>query len=155
MVGFIPQPEADGDYTEMQDIFKSEAERTFRPEFLNRLDEVVVFKRLSALETSAIVRLETEKVIARLKEENLNVRLSDKAYRFLEKEGFDFQMGARPLKRAISQHLEDRLSEELLTGEIHSGDEITISADANLTRLTFKVSKNVGVQFIKPEDCRV
>ncbi|MFH0797463.1 MAG: ATP-dependent Clp protease ATP-binding subunit [Candidatus Omnitrophota bacterium] len=155
VVGFIPQEEAQVDYAEMQDIFKSEAERTFRPEFLNRLDEVVVFKSLSASETSAIVRLETEKVIARLKEENLNVRLNDKAYRFLEKEGFDPQMGARPLKRAISQHLEDRLSEELLTGDIHPGDEITISADANLTRLTFKVSKNVGVQFIEPEGCRV
>ncbi|MBU2495000.1 MAG: ATP-dependent Clp protease ATP-binding subunit, partial [Candidatus Omnitrophica bacterium] len=142
-LGFVSRKEDLMEYREMQTLLKSEAERVFRPEFLNRIDEVVVFKSLSAEDASAIVRLEVGKVMERLKEENLLVSLAEKAYRFLEKEGFNAQLGARPLKRVITKHIEDRLSEELLSGNLHPGDTIMISADSGNKRLNIQVKKTL------------
>ena len=109
---------------------KLEAERVFRPEFLNRLDEIVVFKSLSQDNASDIVRLEVEKVTGRLKEENLTVILDEKAYRFLEKEGFNARLGARPLKRVIQRLILDPLSIKIVTNEISEGSRILIDEKA-------------------------
>ena len=141
-LGFASRKEGLMEYREMQALLKTEAEKVFRPEFLNRIDEIVVFKNLSPEDASAIVRLEVGKVLERLKEENLSVSLDEKAYRFLEKEGFNAQSGARPLKKAITKHIEDRLSEELLSGNLHAGDAVSISVAPAGARLDVQV-KNI------------
>ena len=143
ILGFVSRKEGLMEYREMQTLLKLEAEKVFRPEFLNRIDEVVVFKSLSVKDAFAIVRLEVGKVLERLKEENLLVRLDEKAYRFLEKEGFNAQLGARPLKKVITKHIEDRLSEELLSGNLHPGDTVVISADSGNKRLNIQVKKTL------------
>jgi len=143
-VGFISQKEGlVADYEEMRSILKSEAEKTFQPEFLNRLDEIVVFKTLGGKEAAAIVRLEVNRILSRLQEENLKVAVDEKAYGFLEKEGFDPNLGARPLKRALAVHLEDRISEGLLSGDFHAGDEIIVSVDEAAAKLTFRAVQPV------------
>jgi ATP-dependent Clp protease ATP-binding subunit ClpC len=150
ILGFVSQKEELPEYREMQTLLKLEAEKVFRSEFLNRIDEVVVFKSLSPEDASAIVRLEVGKVMERLKEENLRVDLDEKAYRFLEKEGFDAQLGARPLKRVITKHIEDRLSEELLSGNIHPGDTVLISADSAKKRLNIRVRTTLQKTAVTP-----
>ncbi len=130
IVGFISEEKARIDHQEMEAILRSEAEKTFRPELLNRLDEIVVFKPLKHEDALAIVHLEVEKLKERLREKNITITLDEKAYLFLEKKGFDPELGARPLKRAITKYIEDRLSEEMLSGTLHSGDSVLISVDS-------------------------
>jgi ATP-dependent Clp protease ATP-binding subunit ClpC len=103
-------------YERMRNILKQEMENYFRPEFLNRVDEVVVFHKLNREDLTRIVDLEISKVAKRLKEKDLALELSDEARDFLLEKGTDEKFGARPLRRAIEHHLEDPLSENLLRG---------------------------------------
>lgn len=112
-----------------------EVKKTFRPEFLNRLDEIIVFHPLDQNHLLKIVDLEVEKVGQRLKEQNLTITLSNEAREFLKNVGTDPQFGARPLRRAISRYLEDPLSEEILKGRILTGSHILVKCAEN--RLTF------------------
>jgi ATP-dependent Clp protease ATP-binding subunit ClpB len=108
----------------------------FRPEFLNRVDEIVIFDRLSDKEIGKIVDIQLARLEKRLGKQNLKLELSDKARAFLAKEGYDPAYGARPLKRVIQQKILDPLSMEILDGKIHEGQ--TIVADASGGELTFK-----------------
>ena len=96
----------------------------FRPEFLNRIDEIIHFDRLSDRDLEAIVRIQLQRVIARLAKQNLHLTLSDEALRYIADQGYDPAYGARPLKRAIQRHLLDPLSLELLEGKFTEGDHI-------------------------------
>ncbi len=116
----------DSAYNDMKGRVMEELRRTFRPEFLNRVDDLIVFHPLSEGEISQIVDLLALDLKKRLDEYGLHFTLSDGAKAFLAKEGFDPQYGARPLKRAIQRHIEDRLSEALLSGEINRGDHVAI-----------------------------
>nr|NNM91486.1 ATP-dependent Clp protease ATP-binding subunit [Bacilli bacterium] len=116
----------DSAYNDMKGRIMEELRRTFRPEFLNRVDDLIVFHPLSEGEISQIVDLLALDLKKRLDEYGLHFTLSDGAKAFLAKEGFDPQYGARPLKRAIQRHIEDRLSEALLSGEINRGDHVAI-----------------------------
>ena len=116
----------DSAYNDMKGRVMEELRRTFRPEFLNRVDDLIVFHPLSETEISQIVDLLALDLKKRLDEYGLHFTLSDGAKAFLAKEGFDPQYGARPLKRAIQRHIEDRLSEALLSGEINRGDHVAI-----------------------------
>jgi ATP-dependent Clp protease ATP-binding subunit ClpB len=108
----------------------------FRPEFLNRVDEIVIFDRLTDKEIGKIVDIQLARLEKRLGKQNLKLELSDKARAFLGKEGYDPAYGARPLKRVIQQKILDPLSMEILDGKIHEGQ--TIVADASGGELTFK-----------------
>ena len=108
----------------------------FRPEFLNRVDEIVIFDRLSDKEIGKIVDIQLTRLEKRLAKQNLKLELSDKARVYLAKEGYDPAYGARPLKRVIQQKILDPLSMEILDGKIHEGQ--TIIADASGGELTFK-----------------
>ena len=106
----------------------------FRPEFLNRIDETVIFDRLDREELGGIVQLQHERVKARLKKQGLILNLSEEAVEFMGNQGYDPIYGARPLKRAIQSSLLDPLSLALLDGRFASGDEITASvADGELS----------------------
>lgn len=113
-------------YEAMREKVLAELKKSFRPEFLNRIDESIVFHPLDEAHISEIVKLMSEELRKRLKEQEIDFSLTESAMKFLAKEGFDPTYGARPLRRAIQKHIEDRLSEELLRGTIKKGDTVQI-----------------------------
>ena len=133
-LGFTAAQDAERDYNNMKDKVLEELKKSFRPEFLNRIDETIVFHSLEEEHIAEIVTLMAEELRKRLKEQDIDFVLTDEAKKFLAKEGFDPTYGARPLRRAIQKHIEDRLSEELLKGNIKKGDQVTIDVeDGQLT----------------------
>jgi ATP-dependent Clp protease ATP-binding subunit ClpC len=118
---------------------KEELNHVFNPEFLNRLDDVIVFHPLSKEQIHQIVGVMVKEVQRRLGEEELSLRLTEGAADFLAKNGFDENFGARPLKRAIQRFIEDPLSEKILLGEFAKGDEIEVDVAADGTKLEFRV----------------
>jgi ATP-dependent Clp protease ATP-binding subunit ClpC len=119
---------------------KEELQHTFNPEFLNRLDDVIVFHQLSREHIAKIVGVMLREVQKRLADEELTLKLSDAGSDFLAKNGFDEMYGARPLKRAIQRYIEDPLSEKILLGEFSKGDEIEVDVAEDGTKLQFRVS---------------
>ncbi|HHV41644.1 MAG TPA: AAA domain-containing protein, partial [Clostridiaceae bacterium] len=135
ILGFEPVQEEEKSYAEMRDRVLDELKRTFRPEFLNRVDETIVFHSLNEEHIRAIVTLMVNEVNARLTEKEISIDVTDKAKDLLAKEGYDPMYGARPLRRVIQKRIEDRLSEELLKRNISTGDVVLIDADED--ELTF------------------
>ncbi len=112
--------------------------KTFRPEFINRIDEIIIFEPLSEEDVVAIVNLQMRDVQARLAEHGeLTIELTDEAKRWLAHQGYDEDFGARPLKRAIQRFVESPLSVRLLKGEVQSGDRVHIDVDEEEDQLTF------------------
>ncbi len=114
------------EYENMRDRMMEELRRTFRPEFLNRIDEVIVFHALDEGHIRQIASLMANELQKRLKEQDMDFYLTEEALNFLAKEGFDPNYGARPLRRAIQKNIEDKLSEEILKGTIQKGDTVKI-----------------------------
>jgi ATP-dependent Clp protease ATP-binding subunit ClpC len=112
------------DYDEMKDKVLGELKRIFRPEFLNRIDGVMVFHALNREQIKAIVDLEVEKVCERLSSHELSLQLSEEAREYLAEKGYDARLGARPLRRVIQTEVEDTLSEGLLEGRFSQGDTV-------------------------------
>jgi ATP-dependent Clp protease ATP-binding subunit ClpC len=123
-------------YEEMRDRILDEAKKTFRPEFLNRLDDVLVFRSLTKEDLVEILDLEIGKVMERLMARKIQLKLDAGAKDFLVEKGYDPEYGARPMRRAVERHLEDPLAEEILKGEVHDGDPIHVSAEEN--KLVFR-----------------
>jgi len=114
------------EYENMRDRVMAELRKTFRPEFLNRIDEVIVFHALEETHIRQIASLMAKELQKRLKEQDMDFELTDAALDYLVKEGFDPIYGARPLRRAIQKNIEDKLSEEILKGTIQKGDKVII-----------------------------
>ena len=133
-IGFTNSPD-EIDYDKMREQIMDEAKRAFRPEFLNRLDDVIVFRSLTREDLLEILDLELAKIVDRLKAKNINLKLDDKAREFLVEKGYDPQYGARPMRRAVERYLEDPLAEEILRDIVHDGDPVEVSADDE--KLTF------------------
>ena len=125
------KPDNANQYEDMKTKVMDDLKKTFRPEFLNRVDEIIVFHSLDQAQISQIVDLMVNDLQKRLHEQEIEFTLSDEAKQFLAKEGFDPQYGARPLKRAIQRHIEDKLSEALLTARIKRGDQLVIDVNGN------------------------
>jgi ATP-dependent Clp protease ATP-binding subunit ClpC len=121
------------------DKVRDELKNVFNPEFLNRLDDVIVFHPLNREHISQIVSVLLKDVRKRLSEEELSLKLTDPATDFLVKHGYDEQYGARPLKRAIQKFIEDPLSEKILMGDFSRGDEIEVDVSPDGERLDFRV----------------
>src|SRR5437762_1408487 len=115
-------------YEKMKAMLKQEMERNFRPEFLNRVDDIIVFRGLTKEDLKHIIDIELKKVSKRLKEKSLTLVMSDEAKELLIERGTSLEFGARPLRRAIEHLLEDPLSEKLLRGEFNGRDMITVRA---------------------------
>lgn len=124
-VGFNVQDE-NRDYKDMKDKVMGELKRAFRPEFINRIDEIIVFHSLEKKHLKEIVTLMSDQLTKRLKEQDLSIELTADAIEKVAEEGVDLEYGARPLRRAIQKHVEDRLSEELLKGQIDKGQHIVL-----------------------------
>ena len=118
-------------YEKMRDRIMDEARRAFRPEFLNRLDDIIVFRSLTKPDLIQILDLEIAKVGERLKARGINLVLDEAAKNFLVEKGHDPDYGARPMRRAVEQHLEDPLAEEIMRGHLHANEpvEVTVVED--------------------------
>lgn len=133
------------DYDKMREQIMDEAKRAFRPEFLNRLDDVIVFRSLNRENLLLILDLELAKIVDRLKAKNINLKLDSKAREFLVDKGYEPQYGARPMRRAVERYLEDPLAEEILRDIVHDGDPVEISADDEKLTFSQKTSATQAV----------
>ena len=125
-------------YQDMKQRLLDEMKKTFKPEFLNRLDDVIVFQSLTRENLQRIVELEIKEVADRLKDKNISILLSPEAMEFFVTKGFDPTFGARPLKRTIQRFLEDPLAEEIIAGRFTDGSTINVKHNAHKDVLTFE-----------------
>ena len=144
-VGFNVQ-DITKDHKAMQKRILEELKKTFRPEFLNRIDETVVFHSLSKDEIHSIVQIMSRAIVKRLKEQDIQVKITPAAIDVIGKAGFDPEYGARPIRRALQKEIEDRLSEALLGGEIHLGDQVTVGASKGKITLNVRLPKKYVVE---------
>ena len=138
-LGFGAMSEDDADFEGMKEKILEEAKKEYKPEFLNRLDDLVVFKMLEKESLSSIVDLEIDKLLVRLKEKEIGLELNASARDFLIVEGYDPNFGARPMRRAVERHLEDPLAEALLRSEFKAGDVVEVSHEDDAKELSFEV----------------
>jgi ATP-dependent Clp protease ATP-binding subunit ClpC len=133
------KPLGEHEYDAMRDKLLEEAKKAFKPEFINRLDDIIVFHQLTKNDLMKIVDLEVEKVLARVKAKEVHIELESTAKEFLIEKGYDPTYGARPMRRAVEKYLEDPFAEELLRGNVKAGDAVQVSgADG---KLIFRVSE--------------
>ena len=126
------------DHQAMQKRILEELKKAFRPEFLNRVDETVVFQSLGEGEIHEIVKIMSKAIIKRLSNQDIQLKITPSAIDVIGKAGFDPEYGARPIRRALQKEVEDRLSEALLSGQIHLGDKVTIGASKGSITLNVK-----------------
>jgi len=122
-------------------IIENALKKSFAPEFLNRIDDVVVFNTLEKEHINKIIDIELEKLLLRIKDLGYHLKLSDKAKDYIAEKGFDKQYGARPLKRAIQKYIEDALAEEIISSHVETGDSIIIDLDDKSQELNIKIEK--------------
>ena len=136
-MGFSPINDQNS-YEKMREKIMDEAKRQFRPEFLNRLDDIIVFRSLTKPDLIQILDLEIKKVMQRLKGKRLELVLDEKAKDFLVEKGYDPTYGARPMRRSVERFLEDPLAEEILKGSLHEGEPVQVTVENN--KLVFSQS---------------
>ncbi|QPT52826.1 ATP-dependent Clp protease ATP-binding subunit [Rothia kristinae] len=128
-VGFQSADDATTNYERMQAKVQEELKEHFRPEFLNRVDDIIVFPQLTEKEIIQIVDLFVARLAERLRDQDMSIELTDAAKRLLAERGYDPAMGARPLRRTMQRMIEDQLSEKILFGEISAGEKITVDVE--------------------------
>jgi ATP-dependent Clp protease ATP-binding subunit ClpC len=142
-LGFATRRDGDdaekSQYERMKDKVMAEVRKAFRPEFLNRIDDIIVFHELSEPQLETIVSLMVKELQQRLADRRLTIEITGAASAYLVKKGYDPAYGARPLRRAIEQYLENPLASRLLSGEVKEGD--TVVVDHSKEGLTFKVAE--------------
>jgi ATP-dependent Clp protease ATP-binding subunit ClpC len=142
VMGFGGNQRDETKYDVMRDKILEEAKKVLKPEFINRLDDLIVFHPLAKKELYKIVDLEISKVVERIKTKEIQIELDELAKDFLAVKGYDPDYGARPMRRAVERHLEDPMAEELLRGTIKSGDTVKVSALDG--KLTFNVPESAA-----------
>jgi ATP-dependent Clp protease ATP-binding subunit ClpC len=150
-LGFL-QPKASSEERESHDKVEKALKGAFRPEFLNRVDEIIMFSPLALEEMQEIVVLQMKEVQDRLNEYNITVELTDAARKWLAKEGYDPAFGARPLRRAIQKHVESPLSIELLSGKFKDGATVQVDVDEENNKIIFHTSQPVRKKSKQPAD---
>ena len=140
-MGFSPISD-ESSYEKMRERILEEAKRAFRPEFLNRLDDVIVFRALTKPDLIQILDLEIDKLMVRLKARNLELVLDESAKDLLVEKGYDPQYGARPMCRAVEKYLEDPLAEEILKGKLQDNEPVDVSAEDG--KLVFTQKSNLS-----------
>jgi len=140
-IGFSTQAKKDSEDTIMKDTIQKALKKTFSPEFLNRLDDVIIFNSLSREDIHKIIDISLKKLFDRIAAMGYKVTLTEKAKDFLAEKGYDPQYGARPLNRAIQKYLEDQVAEEILKGEINEGDTLQADHDGKSEELKIKIKK--------------
>jgi ATP-dependent Clp protease ATP-binding subunit ClpC len=125
-LGFSQSSDAEGSYEKMKAKVADELKQHFRPEFLNRVDEIVVFRQLTQEDIERIVDLMIAQVEIRLKDRDMGIELTPAAKTLIAQRGFDPTLGARPLRRAIQRDIEDHLAEKILFSEVKSGEIVVV-----------------------------
>jgi ATP-dependent Clp protease ATP-binding subunit ClpC len=128
-IGFVTRDDAKASYEKMKETVMDQLNKHFRPEFLNRVDEKVVFRPLSKEDLAAIVNIMVDDINSRLEEKGISLKVPKKAKLFLVEKGYDPKLGARPLRRSIQEHVEDPLSEEVLKGRFGYGSKISLRVE--------------------------
>jgi len=149
-LGFLKSGESDED-REAESKIQQALKSTFRPEFLNRIDEIIMFSPLTLEQMYSIVDLQMNEVCIRLEEHGLSVTLTDAARKWLAEEGFDPIFGARPLRRALQKHVESPLSVSLLSGQFKEGDQVVVDLDAEKKEIVFNKNGNCEAKKKKSE----
>ena len=148
------KPDGDASYESMKARVMDQIERVFRPEFLNRLDDTIIFRHLNKEDLKKVIDFEMSKVRERLKERGFELILTDEAKEFIIKQGSNLDYGARPLRRAIEQRVEDPLAEELLRGTFEGKNTLLVDvvkdADGKISRLDFKGEARDPVVTVEP-----
>jgi ATP-dependent Clp protease ATP-binding subunit ClpC len=134
-VGFSTSAKAHQADTHSRGVIESALKKAFAPEFLNRIDDVVVFNSLGKEEIFKIIDIELKSLFSRISDLGYQIQLTDAAKEFIAEKGYDSNFGARPLKRAIQKYLEDPIAEEILKGDLHEGDTLEIDFDAETKEL--------------------
>lgn len=127
--------------THQKSVIESALKKAFAPEFLNRIDDVVVFNSLEREDIHKIIDIELDKLFGRIKDIGYDLNLTKKAKDYIAEKGFDKQYGARPLKRAIQKYIEDALAEEIVNSKLDEGDSIFMDLDEKKEELTIKIKK--------------
>ena len=142
-VGFTLSTTSEGDSEFTRGVIQKALNRTFAPEFLNRVDDVVMFEQLSKTSISSIIDLELKGIFGRVMAMGYNLELTQEAKDFIAEKGYDVQFGARPLKRAIQKYLEDELADVVLGSELEAGDTILMDLDAETKTIKAKIVKPI------------
>jgi ATP-dependent Clp protease ATP-binding subunit ClpC len=121
----------DTEYEKMKENIMDELKHSFRPEFLNRIDDIIVFHQLVENDLQKVVKLMLKSVSERLNDQEINIKFSEEAEKLLAEKGYDPSYGARPLRRTITKIVEDKISEEILNGDLHKGDEVSVTVKDN------------------------
>jgi len=129
-------------FEELKEDMMQIVRRSFRPEFINRIDEIIIFRALSREQILEIARLLLERTRRRLKAQDIEVEFTDAAVEHIAGEGFDPEFGARPLRRTIQRQVDNELSRLLLEGSVEPGDRVVVGAEDG--RLTFEVQKEAA-----------
>lgn len=138
-LGFSAKKDDEADYKKMKSGVMEEVKRIFKPEFINRIDEMIVFHPLTAKDMEKIITLQTKLLENRVKAQmDISLTISKSVKEFIIGKHTDLKMGARPIKRAVQTELEDPLADELLSGKIHPGDKVTTSVKEG--KILFKSS---------------
>ncbi|NVK83548.1 MAG: ATP-dependent Clp protease ATP-binding subunit [Cytophagia bacterium] len=140
-IGFSTQLKRDNEDAMIKDTIQKALKKTFSPEFLNRLDDVIIFNSLSREHIHEIIDISLKKLLSRIEAMGYEISLTEKAKDFLAEKGFDPQYGARPLNRAIQKYLEDQIAEEILKGDINEGDTLLADHAEGAAELTIKIKK--------------
>ncbi len=137
-LGFYASRTAESDKAKLKETVMAELKKTFKPEFLNRVDDIIVFNKLTAEDIKLIAKNMLKDVKTRAKNLNIDINFAESSIEEIAKEGFDAVYGARPLRRAIQSKIEDKLSEEVLKGEVKSGQKVRCSYDKKKKQFVFK-----------------
>lgn len=140
-VGFGTKAKQESSEDHVQGVIENALKKAFAPEFLNRIDDIIMFNKLDREDIHKIIDIELGKLYHRINELGYNVKLSDEAKDYIADKGFDERFGARPLKRAIQKFVEDPLAEEIIKSNLKEGDTIKIDYNANSDEISIKVSK--------------
>lgn len=140
-VGFGTAAKKAQEDTHQKSVIESALKKAFAPEFLNRIDDVIVFNPLEREDIHKIIDIELDKLYNRIKDIGYDLKLSGKAKDYIAEKGFDKQYGARPLKRAIQKYIEDALAEEIVNSKLEEGDSIFMDLDEKKEELTIKIKK--------------
>jgi len=140
-VGFSSTAKANSSEENARGVIENSLKKAFAPEFLNRIDDVVIFNSLGKDEIYRIIDIELEHLYKRIQDLGYKLKLSDSAKDFISDKGFDSNYGARPLKRAIQKYIEDALAEEIIKGELSEGDQIELELDKENNNLKVLIQK--------------
>jgi ATP-dependent Clp protease ATP-binding subunit ClpC len=140
-VGFGTKARAEQEVKVQKGVIENALKKTFAPEFLNRIDDIIMFNSLTREHIDHIIDIELKKLYARLNDLGYKIELTNEAKDFIANKGFDEKFGARPLKRSIQKYLEDPLAEEIINAKLEEGDTIQIGFDVKLEEITVKVIK--------------